>query len=67
MECEKCKSKMIEINRERVMVEMDDNDTEGQLADYIAAQLSGDFGEWGITEITYRCEKCGNTEIVMKD
>ncbi len=67
MECEKCKSKMIEISRERVMVEIDNNATEGQLSDYMAAQLSGDFGEWGMTEITYRCEKCGNIEVVMKD
>lgn len=64
MKCKKCKSKMMEINRERVMVEMDDDATEGQMADYLAAELSGDFRESGVTEITYKCEKCGGIVIV---
>ena len=67
MECKKCKSKMVGINRERVMVEMDDDATEGQMADYSAAELSGDFGEWGVTEITYKCEKCGGIVVVTED
>ncbi len=67
LECKKCKSKMIEISRKRVMVEIDDDATEGQMADYMTAELSGDFGEWGVTEITYSCEKCGNIVVVMKD
>ncbi|MCD5397027.1 MAG: hypothetical protein LRZ96_00305 [Candidatus Pacebacteria bacterium] len=49
---------MREISRERVMMEMDDDATEGQMADYMAAELSSDFDEWGVTEITYCCEKC---------
>ena len=66
MECEKCKSKMIEVSRQRVMAQMDEDATEGQMADYMAAELSGDFGEWGVTEIIYKCEKCGSIIIVSE-
>ena len=45
---------------------MDEDATEGQMADYMAAELSGDFGEWGVTEIIYKCEKCGSIIIVSE-
>ena len=67
MKCEKCGSDMRIINHERIMVEMDDDATEGQIADYEAAELSEDFGEWGATEITYMCIKCGNVLGVIED
>lgn len=61
MKCEKCNSIMIEINRETVMDdEMDEDLTEGQMADFMAEQLSGEFNNYGHTEITYECKKCGS-------
>lgn len=59
MNCKKCKSIMIELNRETILDEMDENFTEGQIAEYFAAQESGEYNEFGYTEITYKCEKCG--------
>lgn len=54
------------IGHERTMVELDDDATEGQMADYMAAELSGDYGEWGVTEVTYKCKKCGNVVVVSE-
>ncbi len=59
MKCEKCGSEMKVIRRETTMAELDDA-TDGQKADYLAAEQSGDFGDWGITEVTYECKKCGD-------
>jgi len=68
MECEKCKTNMIEISRERVLDDVNSEDiTEGQMADYQAAALSGDLDEWGVTEITYKCEKCGHIAVKLVD
>lgn len=57
---------MKEIARERVMIEPDFEDlTEGQLADYEAAQLSGEYGDWAETQIIYLCENCKATFLVV--
>ncbi|MBT9131293.1 MAG: hypothetical protein DDT42_01552 [candidate division WS2 bacterium] len=59
---------MHEINREYILIDADYNElTEGQMADHMAAELSGDYGEWGVTEITYECKKCGNIVIEQID
>lgn len=59
---------MIEINRKRALVDVNFDDlTEGQMADYMAAELSCEFGDWSVTEITYRCDKCGDIVVVMPD
>ncbi len=58
---------MKEMGRERVMVELDDDATDGQASDYEAAELSGDFGEWGVTSVTYECKKCGNIVFATED
>lgn len=55
------------IGHERTMVELDDDATEGQMADYMAAELSDDYGEWGVTEVTYKCKKCGNVVVVVSE
>ena len=49
MKCEKCNSEMEEIDRHEVMVELPEDASEGQNAEYTAAQESGDYGEWGET------------------
>lgn len=60
VKCSKCGTVMHEVRRETVMVEPEEDMTEGQEADYIAAQESGDPGEWAATEIVYECPKCKN-------
>lgn len=61
MKCQKCNSEMIEINREEVIDDiMDDNLTEGQMADFFAEQESGEYFNYGYAEVTYKCEKCGS-------
>lgn len=67
MKCKKCNSVMIEISRESVMSEMPDDATDGQMADYIMAQESGDYGDWGCMEIIYKCEKCSGIQIIIED
>ena len=67
MKCKTCNGQMIEIDRERVMTQPDENASEGQIADHMAAVESGDFGNWGVTEITYKCKKCSNIIIVQID
>lgn len=49
---------MVEINREIVIAELEGEATDGEIADYYAAKESGDYGEWGVTKITYKCKKC---------
>ena len=64
MECKNCKAEMVEIGREEVLADVDFEElTEGQMADYEAAVASGDLGEWGVTEVTYKCKKCGYTGV----
>jgi hypothetical protein len=43
--------------KEYEMAELDEDATEGQLADYLAAQESGDYGNWAVE--TEKC-KCTN-------
>ena len=69
MSCPKCGTPMREVDRDRVMVELDDDDewTDGQLADYMAAESSGEFGDWGQTEISYICGNCSYSMVVIED
>ncbi len=69
--CSKCNEKMKEINRKRVLTEMDavdnqydDDIAEGQMSNSMDEELSGQYDNWGVTEITYKCQKCGNIMIV---
>jgi hypothetical protein len=67
--CPKCATAMREAGRERVIAELDDDDdwTDGQLADHMAAESSGDFGDWGQTEIYYACGNCSYSMVVIED
>ncbi len=63
MKCEKCNSEMLEIDRETVMDDvdlMDEDLTEGKMADFFAEQESGEYFNYGYTEITYKCKSCGS-------
>ena len=69
--CSKCKEKMKVINRKRVLTEMDavddhyeDDIGEGQMADSMDEEMSRQYDNWGVTEVTYKCEKCGNITII---
>ncbi len=70
IKCSKCKEKMKEINRKRVLTEMDavddhyNDDIEGQMSNSMEEELSSQYDDWGVTEVTYKCEKCGNITII---
>lgn len=49
---------MRKIDRRMELADMDEDVTDGQMADYLAAELSGDMGAWGIGVIEYVCDKC---------
>lgn len=59
MRCDGCNSKLVKVDRRTELAEFDEDATEGQMADYFAAELSGDYGSWGIGIVEYRCPKCG--------
>lgn len=58
MKCEKCRKPMVKIDRREEMTELDEYASEGQEADYIAAELSGDPGAWGVGIVEYFCRRC---------
>jgi len=46
------------MDRRNELAELSDDATEGQLADYLASELSGDNGEWSIGIVEYTCPQC---------
>jgi ribosomal protein S27AE len=70
MKCDKCNTEMMLIHSERKMPDPEDIDynnlTEGQQADYFAAEDSGDFGDWAVVEKLYKCPKCGSAVYVQE-
>jgi predicted transcriptional regulator len=66
--CNKCNIKMKIIEKYQRLLDRDElggDLSDGEEAEYIAAELGGDeTGEFSITEITYECPKCHNTKIV---
>lgn len=40
------------------MADLEEDATDGQQADYFAAELSGDHGAWNIAIVEYHCPKC---------
>ncbi|MEW8292732.1 MAG: hypothetical protein AB2672_19625 [Candidatus Thiodiazotropha endolucinida] len=49
------------------MTEFDDEATDGQMADYLAAELSGDNGAWNIGVIEYHCTSCKLYSQIVND
>jgi hypothetical protein len=41
------------------MAELDEDVSDGQMADYLAAELSGDMGAWQLGIVEYKCNACG--------
>ena len=63
--CSKCGSIMELMSRKSELAECDMDDmTDGQRADYMAAKMSGDYGDWSIIVETYKCPKCEATLII---
>lgn len=60
---------MQKINRRTEMVELESMDdvTEEQFADYLAAEESGDYGDWGQGIVEYQCESCGAGMVIASD
>lgn len=58
---------MDKIDRRTEMAELDENATEGQFADYLAAEESGDFGAWGVGIVAYHCSRCGYSVDLVLD
>ena len=57
--CERCKKPMVKVDRFVEYTEPEYELSDGQTADLIAAQESGDMGEWDYGVIEYECKICG--------
>jgi len=65
MKCHKCRRNMLKIDRRNEIAEFDEEATDGQIADYFAAELSGDNGAWNLGIIEYQCSRCSlNIEVI---
>jgi hypothetical protein len=58
MRCDSCDINLIKVDRRTELAELDEDATDGQMADYFAAEQSGDYGSWGIGVVEYRCPRC---------
>ncbi|HEV2682713.1 MAG TPA: hypothetical protein VGV14_19600 [Rhodanobacter sp.] len=67
MLCDHCHKKMHKIDRRTELTDLDDDATEGQMADYFAAELTGDVGAWGIGIVEYACPSCHRVFQIMTD
>lgn len=67
MKCDNCKRDLKKIARNYEMDDLDEDATEGQMADYFAAQESGECGDWGYGEIEYYCDHCKTSVSIIMD
>lgn len=67
MKCNKCHGAMRKIDRRDEMAELNEDATDGQMADYFAAELSGDYGAWNLGIVEYYCQKCKLYSQVVND
>lgn len=58
---------MRKIDRREEMFELEEGATDGQQADYLAAELSGDYGSWGWGIVEYHCRKCDRVLQVLHE
>jgi hypothetical protein len=58
---------MRKVDRRNEMAELDERATDGQIADHLGAELSGDFGAWNLGIVEYRCPKCDLSVYVQGD
>lgn len=67
MKCSKCHGPMRKIDRRDEMAELNEDATDGQMADYFAAENSGDHGAWNLGIVEYYCPKCKLYSQVVND
>lgn len=67
MQCDGCNRKLIKVDRRIELADLDDDATEGQMADYLAAELSGNYDSWGIGVVEYTCPTCRRTYQLITD
>lgn len=58
---------MHKIDRRMEMADLDDDATEGQMADYFAAELAGDSGAWEMGIVEYACPSCHRLFQIVTD
>ena len=58
---------MQKIDRRDEMADLDDDATDGQISDYLAAELSGDNGAWNLGVVEYLCPKCDLIVQILND
>jgi hypothetical protein len=58
---------MVKFDRREEMADLDDDATDGQIADFLAAEMSGDAGAWSIGIIEYHCANCDTCCQVQHD
>lgn len=58
MRCTNCGSVLRKTDRREEIVDLDENASDGQQADYIAAELSGDYESWTVGVVEYQCPNC---------
>jgi ssDNA-binding Zn-finger/Zn-ribbon topoisomerase 1 len=64
--CKKCQVKMKLIKTARRLLDRDEMGgmSDGEEADYIAAELGGDSSDFEIDQFVYQCPKCHEVRIV---
>lgn len=67
MKCNKCHRTMKKIDRRDEMADLDEDATDGQMADYWAAELSGDNGAWNVGIVEYYCTACKLYSQIVND
>ena len=61
--CRKCGNALVLVSKVRKIVEPDfENMSDGQISDWFGEEASGDYTNHGIDLLTYKCNKCGETE-----
>jgi len=69
MLCDKCNAEMKIVSQYPRLMDRDevgDDLSDGEEADYLAAELGGDSSNYEITVVTYLCPKCNLEKIVEK-
>lgn len=67
MRCDSCNKNLIKDDRRTELSELGEDATDGQVADYFAAELSGDYAAWGIGVVEYSCPSCHRVYQIITD
>ena len=67
MKCNECNRVMSKVDRRDEISDLNEDATDGQIADYIAAECSGDYGAWGLGIVEYHCSQCKLSSQIVSD